>query len=85
MAEATEREKLGLDTYWDERRKLAVLGRIVESLGYIGTFGHVSVRVPGTELVLITPGAGPRSPRCGRIRSSSTTCTATRSTTRAVS
>ncbi len=46
------------DAYWDERQKLAVLCRIAASLGYIGEFGHISMRVPGTEIVLVTPGAG---------------------------
>lgn len=58
MADVTVREELALDAYWPERRKLAVLCRIADSLGYIGTFGHISVRVPGTEIVLMTPGAG---------------------------
>jgi ribulose-5-phosphate 4-epimerase/fuculose-1-phosphate aldolase len=49
---------LAKDAYWDHRRKLAVLCRILSDHGYIGTFGHVSVRVPDTDLVLITPGAG---------------------------
>jgi ribulose-5-phosphate 4-epimerase/fuculose-1-phosphate aldolase len=31
---------------------------MVASQGYIGAFGHVSVRVPGTDIVLISPGAG---------------------------
>lgn len=58
MAEAANRAALAQDAYWDERRKLAVLSRIAASLGYIGAFGHISMRVPETEHVLITPGAG---------------------------
>ena len=55
---AAEPDRLGPDAYWEERRKLAILGRIAGSLGYIGAFGHISVRVPDTDIVLITPGAG---------------------------
>jgi L-ribulose-5-phosphate 4-epimerase len=58
MAEVAEREAIDVNAYADERRKLAVLCRIAGSLGYIGEFGHISVRVPETEIVLITPGAG---------------------------
>jgi len=46
------------NAYRDERRKLAVLCRILGQLGYVGEFGHISYRVPETEIVLITPGAG---------------------------
>jgi ribulose-5-phosphate 4-epimerase/fuculose-1-phosphate aldolase len=45
------------------RRKLAILCRIVGMQGHIGLFGHVSIRVPGTDIVLITPGAGSRKNR----------------------
>jgi ribulose-5-phosphate 4-epimerase/fuculose-1-phosphate aldolase len=43
---------------WAWRRKLAVMCRIVGLQGSIGLFGHISIRVPGTDVVLITPGAG---------------------------
>lgn len=46
------------DAYLEERRKLAMMCRIAGSLGYIGEFGHISFRVPETEIVLVTPGAG---------------------------
>ena len=40
------------------RHKLAVMCRMLGHQGLIGMFGHVSIRVPGTDRVLITPGAG---------------------------
>jgi L-ribulose-5-phosphate 4-epimerase len=49
---------LPIDAHWEHRRKLAMLCRMVANQGYIGAFGHVSVRVPGTDIVLISPGAG---------------------------
>lgn len=58
MAEAAERETLPVDAHWEHRRKLAILCRIVSTLGYIGAFGHVSLRVPDSDIVLVTPGAG---------------------------
>lgn len=45
------------------RRKLAILCRIVGMQGSIGLYGHVSIRVPDTDLVLLTPGAGSRKTR----------------------
>lgn len=51
-------EQLPLDAYWEHRRKLAIMCRIVASWGYIGAFGHLSIRVPDEDIVLITPGAG---------------------------
>jgi ribulose-5-phosphate 4-epimerase/fuculose-1-phosphate aldolase len=44
------------DLAW--RRKLAVVCRILGLQGHIGLFGHISVRVPKTDVVYITPGAG---------------------------
>jgi len=58
MAQTAGRESLSRDAHWEHRRKLAILCRVINTHGYIGTFGHISLRVPGTELVLITPGAG---------------------------
>lgn len=58
MTELDSRTDLGLDAFHWERAKLAVLGRIIAELGYIGAMGHVSARVPGTEVVLVSPGAG---------------------------
>src|SRR4029079_18212314 len=38
------------------RRKTATLTRMLNHQGTIGLFGHVSVRVPGTNRVLLSPG-----------------------------
>ncbi len=46
------------------RRKLAIMCRILGQQGSIGLFGHVSIRVPGTDIVLITPGAGIEKTTC---------------------
>ena len=45
------------------RRKLAILCRIVGMQDSIGVFGHISLRVPDTDIVLLTPGAGNRKTR----------------------
>ena len=58
MFEIREREELSLDAHWEHRRKLAVFCRIVAEWGYIGALGHISIRVPGTDVILVTPGAG---------------------------
>jgi ribulose-5-phosphate 4-epimerase/fuculose-1-phosphate aldolase len=58
MTDTTGRPTLGLDEHWEERRKLAVMCRTLASLGYIGAMGHASMRVPGTDLVLMSTGAG---------------------------
>lgn len=42
------------------RRKLAILCRILGMQDSIAVYGHVSLRVPDTDLVLLTPGAGNR-------------------------
>jgi ribulose-5-phosphate 4-epimerase/fuculose-1-phosphate aldolase len=39
------------------RRKTATLARMLNLQGLIGMFGHVSVRVPGTDRIFISPGA----------------------------
>ena len=62
MGDASPGETLARDaaqsSFWDERRKLATLCRITASLGYLAEFGHISLRVAGTDIVLVTPGAG---------------------------
>lgn len=58
MSTVEHQGALSLNEHWAHRRKLAVLCRIADLLGYIGAFGHISIRVPGTDIVLITPGAG---------------------------
>jgi L-ribulose-5-phosphate 4-epimerase len=40
------------------RRKLAIMCRILGLQGHVGLFGHISARVPGTDVVYMTPGAG---------------------------
>jgi ribulose-5-phosphate 4-epimerase/fuculose-1-phosphate aldolase len=61
MAEADKRRVS--DQEWELRRKLAILCRIIGLQGSIGVFGHVSIRVPDTDIVLLTPGAGSRKTR----------------------
>jgi len=45
------------------RRKLAIMCRILGMQKSIGLYGHVSIRIPGTDIVLMTPGAGTRKDR----------------------
>jgi ribulose-5-phosphate 4-epimerase/fuculose-1-phosphate aldolase len=40
------------------RHKIAILTRMLNLQGSIGMFGHVSVRVPGTDRMLLSPGGG---------------------------
>jgi ribulose-5-phosphate 4-epimerase/fuculose-1-phosphate aldolase len=40
------------------RAKTATLARMLNLQGTIGMFGHVSVRIPGTERILLSPGGG---------------------------
>lgn len=40
------------------RRKTAIITRMLNLQGTIGMFGHVSIRVPGTNRILISPGGG---------------------------
>lgn len=58
MNEFTKKFGLSEAEDWAWRRKLAVMCRILGMQGYIDLFGHVSLRVPNTEIVYITPGAG---------------------------
>ena len=39
------------------RVKTATLTRMLNLQGTIGMFGHVSIRVPGTDICFISPGA----------------------------
>src|ERR1700722_4955619 len=61
MADAPKRR--ASDEEWALRRKLAILCRILGMQNSIGLYGHVSIRVPDTDLVLMTPGAGSRKNR----------------------
>jgi len=40
------------------REKVAAMCMMLNLQGSIGMFGHVSIRVPGTDRILISPGAG---------------------------
>ncbi len=57
------------------REKAATLTRMLNLQGTIGMFGHVSVRVPGTDKCFISPGAS-TDKTVGRSTCSSTTSTA---------
>jgi ribulose-5-phosphate 4-epimerase/fuculose-1-phosphate aldolase len=58
MTEIAKNAGLSIEQEWEHRRKLAILCRILGLQGHIGLFGHVSLRIPNTDIVLITPGAG---------------------------
>jgi L-ribulose-5-phosphate 4-epimerase len=45
------------------RKKLAIMCRILGMQDSIGLYGHVSIRVPDSDIVLMTPGAGTRKTR----------------------
>jgi ribulose-5-phosphate 4-epimerase/fuculose-1-phosphate aldolase len=49
---------LPVETEADLRKKTAVMCKMLSLQGSIGMFGHVSIRVPGTDRVLLSPGAG---------------------------
>lgn len=40
------------------REKLATCARALGRIGCLGLGGHVSLRIPDSELILITPGGG---------------------------
>ena len=40
------------------RRKLAIMCRVVGMQNHIGLYGHISLRIADTDIVLMTPGAG---------------------------
>src|SRR5690242_12726505 len=42
----------------EARGKLAQCGRALDRLGLYGLGGHISLRIPESELILITPGGG---------------------------
>jgi len=58
MSEFARQQGVSEADEWTWRRKLAIMCRIVGLQGSIGLFGHISIRIPDTEVVLITPGAG---------------------------
>jgi ribulose-5-phosphate 4-epimerase/fuculose-1-phosphate aldolase len=57
MADTTEKRRIS-DEEWVLRRKLAVMCRVLGMQQAVGLYGHVSIRVPGSDVVLMTPGAG---------------------------
>jgi ribulose-5-phosphate 4-epimerase/fuculose-1-phosphate aldolase len=57
MADAVDKRRIS-DEEWALRRKLAIMCRIVGMQGSIGLYGHISIRVPDSDIVLMTPGAG---------------------------
>jgi L-ribulose-5-phosphate 4-epimerase len=58
MIELAQKAGLSPEQLQAHRRKLAVMCRIVGMQGSIGLFGHISLRIPKTGVVLMTPGAG---------------------------
>jgi len=58
------------------REKAATLTRMLNLQGTIGMFGHVSVRVPGTDKCFISPGASTDKTVVRPSTCSSTTSTA---------
>jgi ribulose-5-phosphate 4-epimerase/fuculose-1-phosphate aldolase len=43
------------------REKLAQCGRALDRLGLYGLGGHISLGIPDSELILITPGGRPNA------------------------
>ncbi|WP_243038780.1 class II aldolase/adducin family protein [Dyella sedimenti] len=54
----THADAAPIETEAELRRKTAVMCRMLNLQGSIGMFGHVSIRVPGTDRILLSPGAG---------------------------
>src|SRR5262249_59584659 len=74
---AQERDGAFMNDETALRRKTATLTRMLNLQGTIGMFGHVSVRVPGTDRILLSPAAAPTRRRYGRTISSCSISTAT--------
>lgn len=53
MTEFTRQQGVSGADEWAWRRKLAVMCRIVGMQGSIGLFGHISIRIPGSDVVPI--------------------------------
>lgn len=62
MVDVVEKRKVS-DDEMALRRKLALMCRILGMQNSIGLYGHVSLRVPDSDIVLMTPGAGSRKTR----------------------
>jgi ribulose-5-phosphate 4-epimerase/fuculose-1-phosphate aldolase len=58
LADLIKKSGISDEQYRAAKRKLAVMCRIVGIQGHIDLFGHISLRIPNTDIVLITPGAG---------------------------
>ena len=58
LSDLIEKSKISQEQYRAAKRKLAIMCRIVGLQGHIDLFGHISIRIPNTDIVLITPGAG---------------------------
>jgi hypothetical protein len=56
VSEPTDKRTISAEEF-ELRRKLAIMCRIVGMQGSIGLYGHISIRVPDTDIVLLTPGA----------------------------
>ena len=54
---ADEKRRIS-DEEWGLRRKLAIMCRALGMQQSVGLYGHVSIRVPDSDIVLLTPGAG---------------------------
>ena len=54
---ADEKRRIS-DEEWGLRRKLAIMCRALGMQQSLGLYGHVSIRVPDSDIVLMTPGAG---------------------------
>ena len=58
MSDSAGRAGISKDADWAHRHQLAIMCRMIGMQGMIGMFGHISLRIPKTDLVLIAPGAG---------------------------
>jgi ribulose-5-phosphate 4-epimerase/fuculose-1-phosphate aldolase len=58
LAQLLKKSKLSQAQFQAWQRKLAILCRISGTQGHIDLFGHISLRIPNTDIVLMTPGAG---------------------------
>jgi ribulose-5-phosphate 4-epimerase/fuculose-1-phosphate aldolase len=63
MTTETSDKRSVSDEEMAQRRKLAIMCRILGMQNSIGLYGHVSIRLPDSDIVLMTPGAGSRKTR----------------------
>jgi ribulose-5-phosphate 4-epimerase/fuculose-1-phosphate aldolase len=57
VSELTDKRKISAEEF-ELRRKLAIMCRVAGMQNMVGLYGHISIRVPDTDIVLMTPGAG---------------------------